>query len=259
VPTPVDSAIATLAASHERLRALVEPLSGDQLRTPSFCDDWSIAQVLSHLGSQSEIISGMLVAARDGVEAPSTDDNPKVWARWDALAPEEQRASSLATNATELGHLQGLSEEQRADLQISLFGGMMEVDAAGYARLRLNEHTMHSWDIAVTLDPTARLAPDAVGSILDAASTLVSYMGKPQGRSFSLRLELTGPDEVRALVVGEQVAIEPWADRPVDGTLRLPAEAFVRLLYGRALDDDPWHLDSTAVTPADLRATFPGV
>jgi uncharacterized protein (TIGR03083 family) len=259
VPAATDAALALLAASHQRLRSLVEPLSHEQLVVPSFCDDWSVAQVLSHLGSQSEILTGMLVAARDGTEPPRTDDNPAVWARWDGRSPEEQRDASLATNATELGHLQSLSEPQRAELRISLFDGMMEVDVAGYARLRLNEHALHSWDVAVALDPTARLHPDAAAAVLEGIGVLVSYLGRPEGHAFALRLELTDREEVRVLAVRDQVAIEPWADQPVDGTLRLPTEAFVRLVYGRSLDADPIEVDADTVAVPDLRAVFPGL
>ena len=55
--------IATLRSSHERLAALVEPLSPEQLRAQSYDDDWSVAQVLSHLGSGAEISLMSLPAA----------------------------------------------------------------------------------------------------------------------------------------------------------------------------------------------------
>src|ERR1700745_88391 len=43
--------IGILRDSHDRLVALVQPLGPDQLRSQSYDDDWTIAQVLSHLGS----------------------------------------------------------------------------------------------------------------------------------------------------------------------------------------------------------------
>ena len=47
--------IAVLRNSHERLASLVSPLTPEQLRGPAYPTEWSIAQVLSHLGSGAEI------------------------------------------------------------------------------------------------------------------------------------------------------------------------------------------------------------
>lgn len=40
-----------LHASSQRLAAATDPLTDAELTQPSFADRWSIAQVLSHLGS----------------------------------------------------------------------------------------------------------------------------------------------------------------------------------------------------------------
>ena len=59
--------ISALRHSHDRLRASVEPLGPDQLTQRSYPSEWTIAQVLSHLGSQAEIfgliLAGWLFAA----------------------------------------------------------------------------------------------------------------------------------------------------------------------------------------------------
>ena len=55
--------IAALRRSHERLASLVRSLGPDQARGPSYCTDWTIAQVLSHLGSGAEIGLMMFPAA----------------------------------------------------------------------------------------------------------------------------------------------------------------------------------------------------
>ena len=47
--------ISALRHSHDDLRASVEPLGRTQLEQRSYASEWSIAQVLSHLGSQAEI------------------------------------------------------------------------------------------------------------------------------------------------------------------------------------------------------------
>jgi hypothetical protein len=45
--------IEALRHSHDRLRAVAAPLGLSQLQRPSYAAKWSIAQVLSHLGSQA--------------------------------------------------------------------------------------------------------------------------------------------------------------------------------------------------------------
>jgi len=51
----VDETIAELRANHDRLRSVVEGLADDQLATQSGAASWTIADVLSHLGSGAEI------------------------------------------------------------------------------------------------------------------------------------------------------------------------------------------------------------
>ncbi len=71
--TDSSPALAALHNSHDRLDALVRPLTPEQLRSQSYDKDWSIAQVLSHLGSGAEIALLPLDAAVNGVEAPGRE------------------------------------------------------------------------------------------------------------------------------------------------------------------------------------------
>ena len=63
--------ISALRHSHDRLRAGVEPLGPDQLTQRSYPSEWTIAQVLSHLGSQAEIFGLVLEAGLAGREVHS--------------------------------------------------------------------------------------------------------------------------------------------------------------------------------------------
>lgn len=253
-------AIAVLRASQQRLRGMVEPLDGGTLRAPSYDDGWPIAQVLSHLGSQAELMDGYLVAGLTGTEPPSRETFPAVWALWDSRSPEEQRAESLAMLDRHIGRLEDASDEALGRLHLSLFG-VLEVDAAGFARLRLNEHALHSWDIAVALDPAATVALDAVTVLIDVVVDNAHRIGKPQGKTIRLRVETTDPHRSFALVVDEAVSLGPYADQEVDGTLTIPAEALLRLLYGRldAAHTRPVDLDAPGITLDDVQAVFPGI
>ena len=64
--TSPDPWISALRHSHDRLQALVDPLGQDQLKQRSYASEWSIAQVLSHLGSGAEIFGLFLEAGLAG-------------------------------------------------------------------------------------------------------------------------------------------------------------------------------------------------
>ncbi len=87
--------ISALRHSHDRLRAAVEPLSPDQLEQRSYASEWSIAQVLSHLGSQAEIFGLFLDAGLAGQEPPGPEAFGPIWDRWNGKTPQAQAADAL--------------------------------------------------------------------------------------------------------------------------------------------------------------------
>ena len=173
--------ITALSASHTRLRTLVESLSPDDLRAPSYDREWTVAQVLSHLGSQAEIFQLFLDAALSGRPVPGNEAFPPVWEVWNQRQPEEQSRECLDANDAFVARLEGLPDETLRR-PITVFG--MNVTIGDLARMRLSEHAVHSWDIAVSFDPTAQVAADAVALLIDTLTQLVAYAGKPQGRVF---------------------------------------------------------------------------
>lgn len=78
--------ISALRHSHDALRANAEPLDAAALQQPSYASQWSIAQVLSHLGSQAEIFGMFLAAGLAGEEPPGRDAFPPIWTRGTARA-----------------------------------------------------------------------------------------------------------------------------------------------------------------------------
>jgi uncharacterized protein (TIGR03083 family) len=250
--------IQALRHSHDSLRALVEPLTDDQLEQRSYCTDWSIAQVLSHLGSQAEISGLWLDAGLTGQDPPGRDAFPPIWDAWNARAPRAQAADSLQANEAFVRRLESLDAGQRERFHLEMFG--MDLDTAGLARMRLSEHAVHSWDVAVALDPAARVAPEAVDLIVDTLGPLAARSGKPDGTKLRLHVSASGPQRDFTLESGETVTLAPSAageDAELP-ELRLPAEALVRLVYGRL---DPGHtppVETRGVDLDELRRMFPG-
>jgi uncharacterized protein (TIGR03083 family) len=248
--------IAALRNSHDRLASLVGPLTPEQLRAPSYCTDWSIAQVLSHVGSGAEIAGLTLTSALDGTPLDREAFGP-IWETWNNKSPEDQAADALTSDEEYVGRLEQLTDDELDSIDFSFFG--MELDATGLIGLRLSEHALHTWDIAVSLDPAAVVAPDAVALIMGPLSRTAGFAGKPAGDSFRVRVGATDPDGDYLLEVADSVTLSDWAPgTDTDGQVRVPAEALLRLVYGRLDAEHSPELSADGIDFDRLRAVFPG-
>jgi uncharacterized protein (TIGR03083 family) len=253
---PLPDVTSTLDASVSRLRAVAEPLTSDQLRHQAYPTEWTIADVLSHLGSGAVILRRRIEDAAAGETTPP-EFAPSVWDEWNAKSPEAKRADALVTDAALVDQVRSLTPEQTSTLRFTM--GPMELDLAGLLGLRLNEHVLHSWDIAVALDPSATLAPDATELVVDNLGLIARFTGKPTGSEHEVTVATTEPRRAFVIAVGtDAVSIAP-GDAARTSDVELPAEAFARLVYGRL---DPAHtprIDDGEDVLEGLRAVFRGV
>lgn len=141
-----------------------------------------------------------------------------IWDEWNAKSPEAKAADGLAADRTVLDQFDALSADQKAGLSFSV--GPIQLDFTTFLGLRLNEHALHTWDIEVALDPSATVPTDAARFVVDQLGMLVQFAGRPD--------------------------------------LELPAEALIRLVYGR-LDVDHTPLVRGDADLDELRRAFPGV
>ena len=249
--------IRAIRNSHERFSGLVSPLDGQAAQAPSYDDEWSIAQVASHLGSQAEIFALFLQAGLENRPAPGPDEFTPIWDRWNALTPSEQITGSVRTNEEFVRTLESLSGPQREQFALTAFG--MELDLTGLARMRLGEHALHTWDIAVAIDPAATVAGDAVELLIDTLPDLAARVGKAQQGGSDVVVETSEPARLFLLQTGPDVVLKPLdSDSAGASRLRLPAESLVRLVYGRL---DPAHTPSRLGQQdalAQIRPVFTG-
>lgn len=255
--------IATLRESHERLAGLAEPMTPEQVRAQSYCRDWTNAQVLSHLGSGAEISLLTLPGALGESEPVGREAFGPVWDRWNAKSPDEQAADALVSDERHIQTLEALTDGQLAAIDMDFFG-MMRLDAVGMIRMRLGEHVLHTWDLAVMADPAATVQADAVELLIDnVPQFLAPRLGKPLPEPFAVRITTTSPVRDYLLTSGESVTMVSWPGDAAGGAdvphVTMPAEALLRLSYGRL---DPEHTPSTvsgdAGTLDKLRTIFPG-
>jgi uncharacterized protein (TIGR03083 family) len=250
--------ITTLRNSHERLASVVKPLSPEQLRGQSYDTDWTVAQVLSHLGSGAEIALMMLPGALGQAEPVDRAAFQPVWDIWNAKSPDEQAADALVSDEQHVAALEQLSDDDLARISLPFLG--MNLDSVGVIRLRLGEHALHTWDVAVVGDPAATVSPDAVSLLIDnVPQFLAPRLGRAPDVPFKIRIRTTGPDRDYLLVGADPVSMTDWPGSGADSEVSMPSEALLRLAYGRL---DPAHTPAEVVAdPADLdrlRRMFPG-
>ena len=254
--TLTDETISALRANHDRLAAEVAGLSEDQLTAPSGASEWSVADVLSHLGSGAEIGRHTLAAALDpDHEAPSNQD---VWDRWNALSPTEQASGFVEADEASVAALEALTPEQREELRVDLGFLPQAVSVATVAGMRLNEQALHAWDVEVGLDPAAEL--DATSADLlarhftETLSFLLGFVGKPEGIG-PVRVAMSG----YTLAVDDSIGFERGTDAAT-ATFEGPFPAALRLMSGRLRPErTPDGVSVTGdVTLEELRTVFPG-
>ena len=253
-PTPW---IEALRRSHDTLGSLVEPSDIKKVELASYDPGWPIAEVLSHLGSQAEIFGRFLEAGLAGQDPPGNDVFAPIWERWNARDARTQASDALVEDRLLVERFEALEPEEIERFHLNLFG--MELDLTGLVRMRLSEHAVHTWDIAVALDPTAEVAPDAVALLVDSLGQMVTRTGKSDGTQRRVAVSTIAPQRHFVLDIAETVTLgesEPDQNLP---RVSLPAEALIRLVYGRL---DPAHtpaVETLGIDLDELRSVFPGV
>jgi uncharacterized protein (TIGR03083 family) len=259
--SPADRTIAALRSGHDHLAALVPAFSEAQLTGPSGAAEWTVADVLSHLGSGAEITLAGFRSAVDGTPAPAGNFNESVWDRWNALSPQDQATGWLASDEALIAALEALSPEQRATLQIDIGFLPAPLPVAAYAGMRLNEATLHGWDVDVALDPAAVL-PEVAAVLLaeqfsDALSFLAGFIGKAERLDKPAVVEIQGSGF--GFVIAEGVLLTSAVTNPT-ATFTGALEAAIRLFTGRLTAQyTPAGVEVIGnVTLDDLRHVFPG-
>jgi uncharacterized protein (TIGR03083 family) len=263
--TLADPAIDADHRTYQRLAALVGTLTDEQLTQPSACSEWTVAQVLSHLGSGAEITLDTLRAAQAGADR-AADANEAVWDRWNAMSPREQ-ADGFVRAGGELDRaLAELVPAQRSTLRVPMGFLPEPADVGLFVGLRLNEAALHAWDVEVAFDPAATIPDDVAAVLVDQyvgpLAFLLGFTSKPgelTGRPVTLVVRTSSPDRVLGLALADQASLTQ-APEQSSGELRVPAEALPRLLTGRLRATDTEgsvHVDG-AVSLDDLRRVFPG-
>jgi uncharacterized protein (TIGR03083 family) len=251
--------LSALWASHHRLDAATKALTEAEIAGPSYCTDWSTAQVLSHIGSGAQIFGLLLDAGLSGAEAPGRDEMAKIWDVWNAMSPSEQAESSLVADSAFLQRVDAVPAEQLDALQMTLFG--TPADAGRLLGMRLSEHAIHTWDVIVMRDPSDEVAPDAVAFMIDHLDAVAGRSGSTVGGPIEVEISTTEPERTFRLSVAATVTLHPAStdDSEPTAKVQMPASALVRLVYGRLdAEHTPTAVVADGIDLDALRSVFPG-
>jgi uncharacterized protein (TIGR03083 family) len=259
--TLADRTISALRSNHDELAALVPGLSDAQLSTTSGAAEWTVAHVLSHLGSGAEIAAAGYRAALDGAPPPGQDFPQAVWDRWDALSPREQAAGFLEHDAALVDMLESLPSVQRRDVRLDVGFLPTPLDFPTIAGMRLGEVAQHGWDVRVGLDPSATLdGPSAevlIEQLINGLRFMVGFMGKADRLSQPAVVNIERSHV--AIAIDDHVSLSVSTAEATANFSGEP-EAAIRLIGGRLKPQyTPADVEVTGnVTLDDLRKVFPG-
>lgn len=218
----------------------------------SYCTDWQVYQVVSHIGSGSRI-GALRIRAWTGAGAPITRElMQQVWGHFDSLGPTEM-LSAYREAAAEYRDAESSTPDDAGLQEVDGFAGKRPLWA--YQVSRVWELACHTWDVYVAHDRAARLDPLAVDLL--AANLNQTFLPLDRARASELpptRFTLTDSDRTYLL--------DPSAERPrlipdaaTDAQLGIagPDEEVIRLVSGRHfLPGTQSHLKLTRGTPQEL-------
>jgi uncharacterized protein (TIGR03083 family) len=254
-PEPEQS-LSALRRSHDELVSLIGGSDAHWLEHPSGASEWTVAQVLSHLGSAAEIGHHTLTTGQADMAAA-----PAIWDRWNAMSPEDQASGFVAANEGLVHAYAALSSEDWSTKMVDVGFLPAPIDISFFAGIRLIEVGLHRWDIDVATDAGAAVSDYFLPFILQKLPMLAGFLVKPIGRSALISVTTSDPAGHFVLDLadsGGSLTEGPGSDAAIG--LSLPAEAFARLLTGRL---GPDHTPSGIaiegdLTLAELRRASPG-
>jgi len=245
-----------LRSSVDRFIGLVRPLDDDAITRRAYPLEWTIADVVSHLGSAAVISHRVLDDTLTGARTPE-DFNATVWDEWNAKSPRAKTDDGLAAIEASTARLEAVAQTDRDRFALTM--GPLELDWDAYVGMRLNEQLVHEWDVAVALDPSATLSDDGTELVVDNLDLIARFTAKSLGEPRAIAVATTRPIRAFTVVIGPSDVTFSPAPLPTDPNLTMPAEGFIRLVYGRLdAEHTPASVSGDARALDQLRAVFGG-
>lgn len=230
------------------LHQFLTKLSQEEWLQPSACTGWTVADVAAHLTQSAYTWSEGITRAQVGDAGPPPGQQ--------ALRPGERGSEVTAQRAVELRQEKGkdqLLEDfsngyarlgqvlrglQPEDWDKACFHRRGVLPVRDYVGLRIQELTIHGWDMRSAFDESAEPSEQPL-------SVLVGMVPRWLTNTFSrevappapvrYRFDIPGPVPVHqdVLVGGERFSIKPVSGGDADVTFRGSTGNYLLLIYGR--------------------------
>jgi uncharacterized protein (TIGR03083 family) len=210
--------------------------------SPSWCEGWSIHEVVSHLVEGSERFAMQTRAALAGEPVPEFTVEERTARRQEVKKmPRDQLVAELVRrNTTFFDYLRALPAADLTRADVPLPAGLLT--GVQVALLRLNETALHHWDCLAPTNPEAALKAATAGLLADYVLPGAGRLAKKDalgGVNTVYRCDASGPGggPVTITLRDGAAQVARGGDAPADVKLRLPTEMLLRLLWGRVAVD----------------------
>src|SRR5262245_60982017 len=241
--------IPLISVEASRLRDFLAGLDTEAWSRPSACAAWTVGDVVAHLTQGAQTWSAAITRARAGdTNPPAGEQMPRPGER--ASEVIAQRAIAFRQGIGEAALLHAFSEGCQRLHQVLLTLQPIDWDKPCYHRhgiimpigdyvdIRLEEMTIHGWDIRSAFDPAATLSEPPLLALLGVAQRWLSITFRPVPQlsaPIRYRFDVPGPAPVQqdVLVSQDGFRSEPVTDRKADVTFRCTTGDYLLLVFGR--------------------------
>ena len=243
------SRLNVLQGEVERLTHYLMALSPDAWSHASACDQWQVADVVTHLTTMSFGFAERLSRGLQGDIAPPAGHPPSSAHNEDALRERVARGAIAERERLGDGLLatfmagndalhQQLTRVGPQDWETLCYHPAGPITVRDMVNIRITELAMHGWDIRAPFDANAHLAPASFPALFATIPRAVRRAFRPdvhRSRPVRYRFLITRPLATSTDIVlsREGARVEPANHAEADVTFRCDAETYVFVLFGR--------------------------
>ena len=251
MPSDMQDTIGLVNSTAARLREFLSGLDDGQWSANSACEGWTVADAAAHVTASASTWATNIARAMAGESGPPEGQS--------FMTPGERGSSGLAQNAisyreeagsklldTFASGYAGLKEQMaklsEEDWEKPCFHRRGPLPIGDYVALRVQELTVHGWDIRWGLDPAAEIWPEPLALMVKRVPRWLSNAFRPGldlPAPVRYRFDVAGPVPVKEdiVVTGDGFQTEANASGDAGVVFQCDTGNYILLLYGR-LDVD---------------------
>jgi uncharacterized protein (TIGR03083 family) len=240
--------IELIRSEASQIQGFMNDLGPAEWSRPSACAGWAVGDVFAHITQSALTWRDTILRARAG------DANPPPGQR--LLGPGERGSDTTAQRAIAYhqemgagqllhafadgyeGLRQVLLELQPEDWDKPCFHRRGILPTRDYVGIRLQELTIHSWDIRSAFDAAAAVSEPPLPILVPQAQRWLTNTFRPASHLTApvrYRFDVSGPAPVRqdVLATQDEFRIEPVTAIHADVTFRCSGGTYLLFVYGR--------------------------